>query len=698
MMKGVFLAPWREWSECNSASKGVAAAVLVLLLLAYLPTLQFDYLTQDQWRAFRYSVEGEPPLVQGKRCGLGVWQFYLQTGRPFVWFGECVEHAAVSHISDFRYLRPIVFGVVLLTALYLGSVLAPFIGGFSMGVAAAAAFVVAPGYSFMYLQGMPAIMVLVSILLSATSFMLYSKGNRLEGYSNLSAILCSGALFFAACLIYPAYAFIVVPLVLIELGFGPVRPFMARARIAATKLLFYFLVSLFYFAFVKTSLVFLEAYKGVLPVVGPYEVAIQKSPLVIYERFSELAQYFLHMPPFNFETPPGVAVFILAAFVVAAARNAIPSSSKNVLVGLISGALICVVSVILLLGSTSPWLLSKMDSLATRHVVPWYLFFCGSTVGLIWLLLSFFPRANKWAPFVVLLIFVLPISIVQYRLSSLEVMVTNVEVESLRSHLLNWVQNKGWIDKKYLLVVLPSKDRPSFAEQMVGNTRYGNDNAVLATSQNPVSVPWMFNAVFREISDRPKINLVDCAFDQLCANIAVQNEGTVVLGYTKGLTEIRSPVEPFVINLSLLTSQPTMPLISRINNAPTVKASSTLENFGPYGLLTAAQPGWHAERRPHYPQTLDINLSEVKTFSKVLLLPQDGLLLRMPESLEVSIRSEDGDWLQVGHFEGLCNATTKDGWHDAVLDKPRSARLVRLVIFRNCGDPELLTLRGLRFE
>ena len=698
-MKWVFLAPWKEWRSCNSTTKGIVAAVFVFLLFAYLPTLQYDYVTQDQWRAFRYSVEGEPPLVQGKWCGLAVWQFYVQTGRPFVWFGECVEHTIVSRISDFRYVRPVVFAVVLLTVLYLGSALTPLIGGFPMGVSAAAAFVVAPGYSFMYLQGMPAVMVLCSILLSVLSFLLYSKGSGHEGDPRLKVILSSGTLFIAACLIYPAYAFIVIALILIELGFGAAPLFMTRAKLAVNKLLFYFGASLVYYALVQASLFLLRTYKGELPIPGIYEVAIQKNPLVIYERLSQVAQYFLHIPPFNFETPPGVAVFILVVFALAAARNAVPRSGKAVFVGLTTGALMCGVSIVLLLGSISPWLLSNMDSLTTRHVVPWYLFFCGSIVGLICLIFSSSPTAGKWAPFAVLLFLVLPLVAVQYRLSLLEVIVTNAEVDSIRSRLSNWVQTKGWLDKKYLLVVLPSRARPSFVEQMVNNNpRYGNENAVLATSQNPVSVLWMLSAVFREINERPRISLVDCASDQFCANAAVQNEGTIVLGYMRGPTEIRSPVEPFVINLSLFTSQPTIPLISRINSAPTVKASSTLGNYGPFGLLAAAQPGWHSERRPHYPQTLDIDLSEVKTFRKMLLLPQDGLLSRMPGSLEVRIKSEAGDWLDVGHFDGLCNVTTEDGWREAVLVKPRSARFVRLVISQNCGDPELLTLRGLRFE
>lgn len=698
MMTGVLSAPWKEWRRCDRVSQCIVSVVLLLLLLAYLPTLQFDYVTQDQWRAFRYSLEGEPSLVQGKWCGLMVWQFYLQTGRPFVWFGECVEHAVVSHISDFRYVRPIVFGVVLLTVLYLGSALTPFIGGFPLGVSAAGAFVVAPGYSFMYLQGMPGIMVLGSVILSAMSFLLYRNENSHRENPGLKVILSSGTLFILACLIYPAYAFIVVPLVLIELGFGSGPIFMTRARRAVNKLLFYFGASLIYYAFVQASGFLLRTYKGELPALGVYEMATQKSPLVVYERLSELAKYFWHMSPFNFEMIPGISVLILAAFVVIATRKIVPTSGEKVFVVFACAAFICVVSIIFLFGSISPWLLSKMDKLETRHVVPWYLFFCGGTVGLICFLLSFFPKANILAPLVTVLIFVLPISIAQYRLSLLEVMVTNVEIESIRSHLSNWIQNKGWIDKKYLLVVIPSKARPSFAEKVGNDTGYGNDNAVLASWPNPVSIPWMLNAVFREISGRPKIRMVDCAFDQLCANIAAQNEGTIALGYTKGLTEIRSPVDPYIINLSLLTSQPVVPRIVQANSVPILKASSTLGSFGPYGLLTAAQPGWHAERQPHYPQTLDIDLSETKTIQKILLLPQDGLRLRMPGSLEVRIRSEDGDWVEVGHFNDLCDAVTENDWHDAVLDKPQNARFVRLVIFQNCGDPDFLTLRGLRLE
>ena len=701
MMKWVVLAPWREWSQCNWVSKGIIATIVLLLLFAYLPTLQYDYLPTDQWRAFRYSMEGEPPLQRGILCSQLVWPFYVQTGRPFVWFGECVEHAVVSRIADFKYLRPVMFGVVLLTVLYLGAVFTPLLGGFPMGVAAAVAFVMAPGYSFMYLQGMLAIMVLGSLILSALSFMLYRHGYGHPEWPAPKRLLVSGLLFIAACLIFPTYAFIVITLILLELGFGPAPLLMTRVRLAVQTLLFYFGASLVYYALVHASVFFLRTYTGRLPDLGPYEVAIQKSAFVLYEKLSEAAQYFWHMPLFNFEMPPGVAVVLLAAFAGAAARNTVPRSRKTPFILSATATLMGVVSALLLLGAISPWLFSKMGYLVTRHLVPWNLFFCGSTVGLICLLCSYFPTANKWAPGAVLLLFVMPLSLFQYRLSLLEVKVTNVEIESIRSHLSNWVKDKGWIDKKYLLVVLPSKARPSFAEHIISDSRYGNDNVMLATShdrQDPAFVLWMFHAIFREFSERPRIHLVNCAFDQLCANAAVQHEGTVVLGYTDGLTEIRSPVEPFVINLSLLTSQPTMPTISRISKAPTVKASSTLVNFGPYGLFTAMQPGWHAERRPPYPQTLDIDLSEVKAFRKVLLLPQDGLLSRMPGSLEVSIRSEDGAWLQVGHFDGLCNATTGDGWHDAVLDKPRNARFVRLVIFRNCGDPELLTLRGLRFE
>src|ERR1700730_75186 len=125
------------WRAEDSLSKIVILTSLLLVILAYLPTLQFDYVTQDQWRAFRYSTEPRSALDRGQACMKMIPGFYVLTGRPFVWMTECIEHAAVARITDFAQLRPIVLAIVLATVMYLGFVLAPILGGLAFGILAA---------------------------------------------------------------------------------------------------------------------------------------------------------------------------------------------------------------------------------------------------------------------------------------------------------------------------------------------------------------------------------------------------------------------------------------------------------------------------------------------------------------------------------------------------------------------------------
>jgi hypothetical protein len=52
------IGPWIAALRAEDRlSRGVILVSLLLVVFAYLPTLQFDYVTQDQWRAFRYSTE-----------------------------------------------------------------------------------------------------------------------------------------------------------------------------------------------------------------------------------------------------------------------------------------------------------------------------------------------------------------------------------------------------------------------------------------------------------------------------------------------------------------------------------------------------------------------------------------------------------------------------------------------------------------
>ena len=126
-------------------------------------------------------------------------------------------------------------------------------------------------------------------------------------------------------------------------------------------------------------------------------------------------------------------------------------------------------------------------------------------------------------------------------------------------------------------------------------------------------------------------------------------------------------------------------------------ASSQYDQFGPDGLMTAAQPGWHAEYPPKYPESLTVDLRSSREIKSLGLLPQDGHDTRAPKALRIEISSDGNSWQPVAESDNACPRKTPDGWSNINFPKPAMGRYVKLTIFSNCGDKELLTLRGLRF-
>jgi hypothetical protein len=677
---------------------------LLLVLFAYLPTLQFDYVTEDQWRAFRYSTKEQTPYDRAKSCVKLIPQFYVLTGRPLVWITECVEHATVAKISDFIYLRPIVLSIVLVTAIYLGAVLAPIVGGLTMGVMAASTLLMAPAYSFMYLQSMPAAMVLISIILAAASFSLLrvrlDQGVTAQGFKIIK-LWAPLFLFVSSCLIYPSWAFLVIPLTWIAFGFDYNNSWLRRIKRLSSVLLFYFFAAVFYYIIVKITVFIVLKLTGYIPNLGPYEVAIQLSPSIIWERTLEAAKYFYEMPPSNFDAPQGLLVVVLGLFSANIGWDAYKNKSMHLLVAIAFSVSIFIIGCIVLLASISPWLFSRMDVLATRHLIPWYLFFCAASVGLILSAAKILPqKLCRLAPVFTLIVCVAPIAAVQNKLSFLEVAVSGIEIESMRLRLGEWLDNKGYLNKRYLLVVSPVKERPAFVEELFGGAKNAGENAVLSSSKNPVSIPWMVNALLRERADHPvgkSIEIVDCAFDQGCVNGTLADSTKVALGITNGDAPVQSTENPFVINNSTLTSKPIDPIIEHVVLSG-IKASSQMGSYGPQGLLSQMQPGWHAERNPKYPQTLMIDLHKSQSFGTIGLLPQDENSVRAPKSIRIKVSNDGKSWVTAASSNDSCVANAPGGWHSVKLTKLVKARFLEVEIFSNCGDPDFLTLRGLRIE
>lgn len=606
---------FQKWREQNTLHKFIIGFSLVLLVFAYLPTLQLNYATQDQWRAFRYSTIETSSKHRAIACTRMTSSFYTLTGRPLVWISECIEHAVVNKITDFSYFRPLLLVVVLITALYLAYVLSYLLGNYALGFAAATICLTAPGYSFMYLQGTPALMVLFTIILSSASFDLLRKyvnthPVRSEGSSkhdtvphswrslatlgmgceqlrkylnsNWSNKVCVKKLippfllFILSCMIYPVWAFMVLPLCWLHFCFGN-KSLKVKSWRLCYMLAFYFFGTVCYYIWVKFSSFLVIKLTGFNPDLKGYSVVLQLSPNYILERIKTTALFFYNLSPLNYSLPKGTFVVVLALFSVQIALSEFKKTQGNRFLLIVYFIFTYLGSSLILIAAISPWLFSPMPPLLIRHVMSWYLFFSVALVGLIQFAvkkLSFKKGQVIMGAALVLCVF--PVAIVQNKLSFFEAVVSNIEVEHMRMRLSEWLDKKGYVNNRLLLVVLPIRTRPAFLENLYEEHPYLSENFVLTSSQNPVSILWMINALLRERNDHPlgkSIELVDCGFDQHCINDVYSHPNKVALALTMDDKPMKLIEQPFIINNTTLTTQPREPVIKRLR-PDTITASS----------------------------------------------------------------------------------------------------------------------------
>ena len=181
----------------------IAASSLLVVLVAYLPTLQFDYAVRDQWRAFR-APESSTRLDELVACSRDALPFYVRSGRPLVWVGEWTERALVSNIREFWYLRLISLTVILATLLYLAVCLSRVVG-LETALFAASLFVLLPGFVFMTELGLNGAPVVLAVTAAVASFSQISRsvfatrtGRGVVCRRSVTALV----LFVIACFLY----------------------------------------------------------------------------------------------------------------------------------------------------------------------------------------------------------------------------------------------------------------------------------------------------------------------------------------------------------------------------------------------------------------------------------------------------------------------------------------------------------------
>jgi len=566
----------------NQPSNGlIVFSILALVIMGYLPTLMRNYFPEDEARVFRYSDRIQTPYKRAEECAKLVTPFYVRTGRPLVWLGECFDDAAVGKISDFRFLRPFMLALVLATILYIGATIAPVVGGLAMGAAAAALLVFAPGFSFMYFQGFTAAMVFLSLIFAAASFkMLYRWLEKMEERMANRQLpnripIAPLLLFIAACMMFPAWAFIVVPLAFVYLGFDVDRPVHKRAGRFAITLVFYFIASIIYYFIIKFFVAIdLWGAKGIpKSAISGFQMSINLNLADLLRRAVFLADYFLNLPILNINFGRGAYVFVLALFSIYLGSQFAKSRNKKNISTMAWSIVIFASGIVVLIGAEAPWFFSHFqDGMDPSFVIPLNLFFSISIVGLLWAAVRNASAIFKKLALIFLVLFLLaPLAAIQNELSFLETIATGSEINLMRLYINKWLDNKGYVNNRLLLVVLPKNYRPFLISKSFLHYADAGNNLRYTTNDGGFSpdTDMMINAILHGRPNQPigkTVHMADCGFNQFCAETQIRSGKVVILDYNG--KPIISTKKPFIINLSILSGpeQQIVPKIEIVKN------------------------------------------------------------------------------------------------------------------------------------
>ena len=460
-------------------------AIILLLLFAYLPTLQFDFAPGDQWRAFQYSLLDEPFLLKAVKCYHERILFDIRTGRPLCSIGECLEHALVGEICDFSKLRPVALLVTMFTVFCVGGALSFSLGSYNNGSAVGALFLFSPGYAFMLYRGLATVMISVALVIASFSYVLTRRAFT-RNYSKVR--LCAAAfLFLLACMIYPAWAFVVYIYALIDFLFDFSSAWRVEFRRLITRTIFFIIISLLYYGIIKSIISFIPyADTGT-----DYEFSANFHPAYLLNRFLKAIDFFIQQPPLN--TLSGsylIAIILILWFCYWAWRS---DSYSYKVIHIITSIFL---SILIIFISITPWLASNMSYTGNRYFIAFSLFVC-ATVG--WTIsditCKLFPTKKYFAPMVLLFFVLMPASAIQNKRSFYEVRTSNIEIKFMRSALDNWIDKRSYTHKRLIVVVKPKYPRPFFYDIILRAKNCGDS---FSFSGDPSYYFQMFSAILRE--------------------------------------------------------------------------------------------------------------------------------------------------------------------------------------------------------
>lgn len=166
----------------------------------------------------------------------------------------------------------------------------------------------------------------------------------------------------------------------------------------------------------------------------------------------------------------------------------------------------------------------------------------------------------------------------------------------------------------------------------------------------------------------------------------------------KNYTDKENLIFYAAIVIIFITYGPVLLDFLRQNGADvSIRASTTLRNYGPGGILNASEPGWHAEENPVYPQVIEFNFKTEKTIKEIGFLPQKDNASRGPKLVKILVSKDGLKWQQAAVIDNACSSDS-DQWKYFNVIESVDIRALRVVIESNCEDKKFLTLRGIVFR
>lgn len=678
---------------------------IIFVIYSYLPTLTQDYVAEDQLRAFNYSISTTEASIKANECYQRLTPFFTRTGRPLTWIGECIEHSFVNQINDFRWLRQFNVLLAVITHLLVAFAIFICIRNLSVALLSSTTFVILPGYSFMYYQGLTAMMVMIAPIISIFGLIIVDFGRKSIIQHKIHYLLF--CLFIViACFMYAAWAFVslslVVAISLVDLKEKNKNKLLYLFRVAAAQLT----ASIIYFIVVKIMIKLNFMGAGILKDIDQYEFTLNNFIPLLSLKLSLLFDKIMNVPLFNTDLFSGAYFYILvAAYLINILYLYKIQFFKKQYSVTITLAFF-VLTFCLMIGSVSPWLVSGKTVITNMsYLLPLGLFFAIIFSGCLNNILSIIrPDHQKSLMLFFAVCLTSLFSVIQHNISDLEVETNNEELNLMRKEIGYWNSSFSSSQQNLLLIVHPHRIRSSKIENMNLNNNGIDINLRLLTASEPVdSSRWLINAVLREQEFVPEIiknGLYDCGFDKSCANIITESNKIGILHTYPEDFPTSLAVNPYIINLTSVTKDrfnPSSILIEKIA-LPKISASSQYDIYGPERINTQLTPAWYSEIKPKFPQDLVSDLRETKPISRITIGGEINYPLRFPSNIDLWTSLDGQNWAFYKSFVDLCKINEQQPRVRLDLIPSIKARYVKLSINKNCGDESLLSLQDLLLE